>query len=77
MTFWCRNCSNPGYQPFRGAASLEFWAASVSNPGSVPAVRLVIGDTEASRFCNSEVGRACGAGRVGVDHTRVWAGLET
>jgi hypothetical protein len=52
VVFWMRNGTQPGYQPFKGATSLDFWIksntktndpyASDTPPGKVPPIKIFL-----------------------------------
>lgn len=64
LSFRCRECGGPGYQPFKDANSLSFWikpnsggADSATPEGSVPAIKLfVMRDRDDQQgYCGNEV----------------------
>lgn len=55
MTWWCRGCYRPGYQPFAGASSVSFWTRDRNKPGNTPPMKVTIGQQENSIYCDSEV----------------------
>ena len=40
LTLACRECSQSGYQPFKGASALEFWIRDQNGSSTIPDVQV-------------------------------------
>ncbi|PNW76515.1 hypothetical protein CHLRE_11g467656v5 [Chlamydomonas reinhardtii] len=54
MTWWCRGCNRPGYQPFASASSVSFWVRDRYHPGTAPPLKMMIAQQEDDTYCPGE-----------------------
>ena len=40
LTLACRECSQSGYQPFKGASAIEFWIRDQNGSSTIPDVQV-------------------------------------
>ncbi|BDA41289.1 hypothetical protein COCOBI_02-0690 [Coccomyxa sp. Obi] len=53
LTFAMRSGDQPGYQPFKGASSLDFWIKNLNSSTTPPALRVSLGDYDTKEYCDN------------------------